>query len=86
MQYFQHELFASHAFVETRREHAYRRTLRYGHARHGRVCETVAPVAATVVALPRVQAVVDAMLAANASSAASSTAAAAVDGAIAKAA
>lgn len=81
MQYFQHELFASHAFVETRRERAYRRTLRYGHARHGRVHEPLAPALATVVALPRVQAVVDAMLAANAS-----TAAAAVDSAIAKAA
>lgn len=69
MQYFKHELFASHAFVETRRERAYRRTLRYGHARLGRAHEEQAqlPAPATVIALPRVQAVVDAMLAANAS-------------------
>ena len=66
MQYFKHELFASHAFVETRRERAYRRTVRYGHARHGQVREPLAPVPATVIALPRVQAVVDAMLAVNA--------------------
>lgn len=69
MQYFKHELFASPAFVETRRERAYRRTLRYGHARHGRADASLAPVPATVIALPRVQAVVDAMLATNASTA-----------------
>lgn len=68
MQYFKHELFASHAFVETRGERAYRRSLRYGHARLGRDSQPTAPAPATVIALPRVQAVVDAMLAANASS------------------
>ena len=72
MQYFKHELFASHAFVETRRDGAhaaggYRRTLRYGHARLGRQVDqpTGADVAAALpgrlIALPRVQAVVDAI-------------------------
>lgn len=69
MQYFKHELFASHAFVETRRDRAYtgggyRRTLRYGHARLGREVDQLNGAAALperLIALPRVQAVVDAI-------------------------
>jgi hypothetical protein len=43
----------------------YRRTLRYGHARLGRGKSETAEPAPTLTALPRVQAVVDAVLAAR---------------------
>jgi hypothetical protein len=70
MQYFKHELFACHAFTKTLSERSYRRSLRYGHARHGGLREQhePAPAPATLITLPRVQAVVDAMLAASSSS------------------
>jgi hypothetical protein len=47
------------------RVRGYRRTVRYGHARLGRGTSETADSAPTLTALPRVQAVVDAVLAAR---------------------
>jgi hypothetical protein len=44
------------------RTRSYRRTVRYGHARLGRPVQDVAAPAPMLIALPRVQAVVDAMI------------------------
>jgi hypothetical protein len=46
---------------------SYRRTIRYGHARLGRSAEASAAPAPVLIALPRVQAVVDAMIESQAS-------------------
>ncbi len=68
MQYFKTELSIPpvlQAVVQAaERTRSYRRTVRYGHARLGRPVhqDAVVTPAPTLIALPRVQAVVDAMI------------------------
>jgi hypothetical protein len=66
MQYFKTELSIPpvlQAVVQTaERTRSYRRTVRYGHARLGCPVQDAAAPAPKLIALPRVQAVVDAMI------------------------
>jgi hypothetical protein len=66
MQYFKTELSIPpvlQAVVQAaERTRSYRRTVRYGYARLGRPVQDAAAPAPMLIALPRVQAVVDAMI------------------------
>jgi hypothetical protein len=64
MQYFKTD-WSFPPIVQTQtapRARSYRRTVRYGHARLGRSAEGAPAPAPVLIALPRVQAVVDAMI------------------------
>jgi hypothetical protein len=62
MQYFKTEWSLPPVVQTAPRTRTYRRTVRYGHARLGRPVEQTAAPAPALIALPRVQAVVDAVL------------------------
>lgn len=62
MHYFKTELSIPPVLQAAERTRSYRRTVRYGNARLGRPAKDTAAPAPKLIALPRVQAVVDAMI------------------------
>lgn len=62
MQYFKTDWFVPSTVQAAPRAQTYRRTVRYGHARLGRPAPEIVVPAPALQTLPRVQAVVDAMI------------------------